>query len=109
MRTPRPVRRLLFFKELARADGGLAQAAGGRRGSACGQEIIFNKLGEKHEAEAGKDCVPQPVFWLEASRGGALHWPNLLTFKSGPNCFSPFLCGNLGQVRHLGLWGCPEA
>lgn len=57
VRTPRSVRRLVFFKELARADGGLAQAAGGRRGSACGQEIIFNKLGEKHEAKAGKDCV----------------------------------------------------
>lgn len=58
MRTPRPVRRRFFFKELARADGGLAQAASGRHGSACGQEIIFNKLGEKHEAKAGKDSLP---------------------------------------------------
>lgn len=68
VRALRPVRRL-FFQELARTDGGLDQAAGGRRGSVCGQEIIFNKLGEKHEAEAG-NCLPQPACWWRPQEGG---------------------------------------
>lgn len=71
VRTPRPVRRQFSFKALARVHGGLAQAASGRRGSACGQEIIFNKLREKHEAEAGKDGLPQPMLQSEAPGGSA--------------------------------------
>lgn len=46
MATVRTGRLFFFFKELARAAGGLDRAAGGRRGSFCGQETIFNKLGE---------------------------------------------------------------
>lgn len=46
MATVRTGRLFFFFKELARADGGLDWAAGGRCGSFCGQEMIFNKLGE---------------------------------------------------------------